>query len=108
MSMTFNVVLENFPVNTLVFNYVASRIGINGEIVSLNINNAQMLSNWVWSCYSVILHTNDSITALKSLILVWELLSNVEMCQLHDIPFYQLCTPFTFLTEIILHSTDYK
>ena len=63
MSMTFKVVVEKNQIKTLACNYVASRIGIDREIVSLDINNAQMLQNWVWSCHSVMLYTNDSITA---------------------------------------------
>ena len=34
-------------INTLDYNYVATGIGINREIVYLDINNAQMLQNGV-------------------------------------------------------------
>ena len=47
MSVTSKVVLEKSQINTLNCNYVASRIGIYREIVSLDINNAQMLQIWV-------------------------------------------------------------
>ena len=46
MSVAFKVVVENSQINSLDCNYVASRIGIYREIVSLDINNAQMLQIW--------------------------------------------------------------
>ena len=87
--------VEKFKlIHTLDCNYVASRLGIYGQIVSLDINNAQMLQDWVWSCHSVILHWNNSIVAFSSVTGVRKHLSNVEMCQVYDIPFHPLCVPF--------------
>ena len=47
MSITFKVVVERNQINTLDYNYVASRIGIYRKILSLDINNAQMVQIWV-------------------------------------------------------------
>ena len=96
MSMTFG---KN-QINTLDYNYVATGIGINREIVYLDINNAQMLQNWIWGCISVFLKINDSIVAFLIITVLPKLLSTVGMCQLHDIPFHPLCTPFSCVTEL--------
>lgn len=94
MSITFIVPVQKNQLDTIDCNYIASRLGIYREYVSLDINNAQILQILVWGCHSVIFHTNNCILAFSSVTVVAELLSNVEMCQPHDIPFQPLCAPF--------------